>query len=67
MKRCKLDRALMVAVQRLGHQPRRCVDRESCRAKISFQNRTDLGAAKRRYNESVAASIHSLEREANYG
>jgi hypothetical protein len=43
------------------------IDRESNRAESNFQNADDLGAAQRRYNESVAASIHSLAREAKYG
>jgi len=43
------------------------IDQESRRADSRLQNRRDLGAAQRRYNESVAASIHSLAREANYG
>ena len=51
----------------LGMSRAAILDRESCRADSSLQNANDLGAAKRRYNESDAASIRALAQEANYG
>ena len=43
------------------------IDRDKAWADSEGQKSSDLVDAQRRYNESVAASIHSLAREANYG
>jgi hypothetical protein len=50
----------LIAAQRLGHHPRRRVDRYGCQADSRFQNRADLGAAQRRRVHALVGQQHAV-------